>query len=53
MPHAGLGKDFRRICSRYNFWTVFRTISTLRKVLELCRVKDKDPALKASAWHGV
>ena len=43
---SGLSEDLRRVCRKYSIRTVFRTPSTLRR--ELSRIKDRDPALKAS-----
>ena len=42
----GLSEDLRRVCRKYSVRTVFKTPSTLRR--ELSRIKDRDPALKAS-----
>ena len=44
---AGLSKDARRVCRRYNIRTVFQSASTLRG--QLTRVKDKDP-LEKKSW---
>ena len=45
---AAVGEDLRRVCRKFDIWTVFTTMSTLRQQLTI--VKDTDPALKKSAW---
>ena len=41
---AGLSEHMRRVCRRYNIWTVFWSASTLRR--QLMRVKYQDPLEK-------
>jgi len=43
---AGVGEDLRRVCRKFDIWTVFTTMSSLLQ--QLTKVKDTDPTLKKS-----
>ena len=43
---AGVGEDLRRVCRKFDIWTVFTTMSSLLQ--QLTKVKDTDLTLKKS-----